>query len=362
MNHTATPLEDGRVLFVGGEDVASREPVASVEIFDPATGAFAAGPDLPAPRANHRAVRLPDGRVLVMGGGRSAPIGVGSGLDVTDSALLFDPARGGWEVTGSLRDGRSHFGAARLPSGRVLVAGGASGSHAHGSECTGVADCGPLGDTLASVEIYDPERGAFVPAPPLAEARMVFALESLSDGRVIAVGGVDDLRRGRASSEIFDERSGRWTPGPALLGEGRLFVAAAVLGSGELLVGGGKIPDVRIVADAQVLTPGGGARRAAALSVSRTASVFVGLPSGRVLSVGGFTCEPTCAPVAAAEIFDAATDGWRAVDGLRTARAGHSVTWLPDGRLLVCGGFGDDGTLASCEVSVSAASAAPAAD
>ena len=43
--HTATTLLDGRVMFVGGVDVANN-PTNSVEFFDPAQGVFVVGPPM----------------------------------------------------------------------------------------------------------------------------------------------------------------------------------------------------------------------------------------------------------------------------------------------------------------------------
>ena len=59
---TATTLENGRVLVVGGGEVRT-------ELYDPPTGTWIPGGTLSQPRGLHVAVRLLDGRVLVAGGG-----------------------------------------------------------------------------------------------------------------------------------------------------------------------------------------------------------------------------------------------------------------------------------------------------
>src|SRR3954453_14886751 len=79
------------------------------------------------------------GKVLVAGGL--------DGNECVASARLFDPASLTWTTTGSLEQGRNFATATKLDdaAGRVLIAGGYDER---------------LG-TLASAEIYDPEKHAF---------------------------------------------------------------------------------------------------------------------------------------------------------------------------------------------------------
>ena len=76
----ATVGSDGRIYVLGG----SREPVVgavngdrTVEIFDPATNVWSAGPRLPAPRVGLAAATGADGRIYAIGGatnGSDAPV------------------------------------------------------------------------------------------------------------------------------------------------------------------------------------------------------------------------------------------------------------------------------------------------
>ena len=93
--HTATPLQDGRVLIVGGTSADMQSPLTTVEVYDPATGTFTEAGDIPVPYAMHSALLLPDGRVLLVGGANQA--GSSDLSTVTMYAGIFDPGTGSYE-------------------------------------------------------------------------------------------------------------------------------------------------------------------------------------------------------------------------------------------------------------------------
>ncbi len=113
--HTATLLNDGRLLVVGGN--SSGGVTRSVEIFDPATGRWSpAAPLFDFTRTGHTATLLRDGRVLVVGGEFR-----GGGFS---SNQIYDPATNTWALAGSMADNRSGHLAVALRDGTVLVIGG----------------------------------------------------------------------------------------------------------------------------------------------------------------------------------------------------------------------------------------------
>ena len=131
MDHTATLLQDGRVLVIGG--ITAGGLVSSdIEVFDPATGSSMMVAFLPEPRTGHVAAALPDGSVLIAGG---ATVDVA----LLQTAVLFDPATASVSyVPYQLHSARVHASATTLLDGRVLVVGGSNGT-----------------TELASAEIYD---------------------------------------------------------------------------------------------------------------------------------------------------------------------------------------------------------------
>ena len=119
VTHTATLLRDGRVLVVGG-NIGSSLHTDRVEIFNPQTNSWTVAPSLVAERTNHTAQLLDDGRVLVAGGQTDE-----NGL-VGGDAVLYYPQTGTWSTTGPMVKPRIWAQSVRLPDGRVLVAGGMS--------------------------------------------------------------------------------------------------------------------------------------------------------------------------------------------------------------------------------------------
>jgi hypothetical protein len=116
VHHTATLLKDGRVMVIGGIG-DDRVPLASVEIYDPRTNQWQAGPALAIARGGHAANLLPDGRVLVSGGTDGAGYSVGL-------AEIWSAETAKWQPAGELLSPRSGHAATTLRDGSVLLSGG----------------------------------------------------------------------------------------------------------------------------------------------------------------------------------------------------------------------------------------------
>lgn len=81
----------------------------------------------------------------------------------------------------------------------------------------------------------------------------------------------------------------------------------------------------------------GNLRIIATMAVDRAAHTATALPDGRVLVAGGFVEKGS--PVGA-ELYDSATGRFSAVAPMLETRHSHSATLLPDGTVLIAGGYG----------------------
>lgn len=70
----------------------------------------------------------------------------------------------------------------------------------------------------------------------------------------------------------------------------------------------------------------------------------VGLPDGRLLVIGGYTTSDEMrsrapgAPTASVQLYDPSRGTWYELAPLRTPRARHAAVAMPDGRVIVMGG------------------------
>lgn len=173
-HYLATALADGRVLVTGGQNPQG-EILRSAEIFDPITGEFQPTGDMAVARVKHAAALMGDGRVLIIGG--SDIRGYRARFTSTE---IYDPATGAFSSGPDMRWGRHKLRDAVvvLPSGAVLVAGGA-----------------------AHPEIFDPADQIFVPAEGELSGPQMFATSTLlPTGHVLVLGGYDDRSRSSASA------------------------------------------------------------------------------------------------------------------------------------------------------------------
>ena len=170
--HTATLLNNGKVLVAGGTGVSGNalNPLATAELFDPASGTFAATASMETPRSAHTATLLSNGTVLVTGG-------LDVAFNVLATAEIFDPTNGSFTSTGNMRAAHAFHTATLLQNGNVLVAGG-------------IETWGGTLPTVAAAELFDPPAGRFTPTGSMTTPRSSHTATLLGNGNVLVTGGI----------------------------------------------------------------------------------------------------------------------------------------------------------------------------
>jgi large repetitive protein len=320
--HTATLLRDGRVLIVGGF-ATYQVALASAEIYDPTRDTFSPTGSLVTPRGQHTATLLADGRVLIVGGFTGGGINNSTSLA---SAEIYDPRTGKFTATGSMAAGRGFQEATLLADGRVLVTGG---DH-------------DFQTPVVTAEIYDPATGTFSPTGSMAVARTIPTATLLADGRVlIAGGGNGSAGVCFASAEVYDPGTGAFSPTGTMTNL-RCGHDATVLPDGRVLLTGGATNWVGSTGQlsAELYDPATGTfSRTGSMADARAIHTATRLLDGRVLIAGGSASPISLArSLLSVELYDPATGTFSPTGPMATARAWHTATRLPDGRVLVTGG------------------------
>ena len=251
---TATLLQDGKVLIAGGATgswCSALCYLATADLYDPSANTFTPIGNMTERRAGASAVLLKDGDVLIVGGNVSSDtqptetaelyhhatrtffvtegpsaggpmllLKDGKVLAISNSgAELYDPSKGHFAASGELLIPRGKFGAALLPDGKVLVAGGR------------VNDTPGL---RSDTEIYDPATGKFTVGPKmnLKRYKLMKATVALINGDVLIGGGADH-------PEIYNPVSNSFNLVGGSTLDGYCFSTATVLPNGEVLLAGG---------------------------------------------------------------------------------------------------------------------------
>jgi hypothetical protein len=175
ISHTATLLNDGRVLVVGGHGERLN---ASAEVYDPRTGTFSETGNLAAARYKHTAGLLSDGRVLIAGGSDERDWNGNM-----NSAEIYDPRTGKFTAASPMNAGRFKLPeeAVQLASGSLLIAGGSR-----------------------DVEVFDPASGKFLVVPGQMNDKWHYMTETkLRDGSVLLAGGYPNSDQATTQAWIY---------------------------------------------------------------------------------------------------------------------------------------------------------------
>jgi N-acetylneuraminic acid mutarotase len=234
---TVTLLSSGKALMVGGYNggccSGRKGTYKSAEIYNRKKNAWLPTASMKARRLGHTATLLPSGKVLVAGGAERDPV------NAHNSAEIYDRATETWSSTGSMATPRFCHKATLLPSGKVLVTGGFTDVQ---------------GASLASAEIYDPVTGTWTTVAPMKFGRGRHTAVLLSSGKVLVAGGLinnNDNASSLDSTELFDPLSGTWSIAGTMQ-RNRSQHIAVLLASNNVLVAGGLDQRGKDVASAEV--------------------------------------------------------------------------------------------------------------
>ena len=300
--HTATLLNDGRLLIAGGAATDSPGHSSpglyhdSTELFDPETGTSSAARSMSVARTRDEGILLPDGRVAILGA-HLAPV------------EIYDPQSGRFSAyNATLGD----IGTATLlPNGKILT------------YC------------VLGVAIFDPDTGNFASLPGTIASRGGHTATLLLDGRILIVGGGLTVALGK-SAEIYDPTSNAFTEVGELDNERRNH-KAVLLQDGRVLVIGGSKGDLASppepVTAAEIYDPATGSFSPAGTPGNTPISSADLLPTGKVfmIDINGDVV-----------LYDPASGAFGPTgDSIGRNRQFYTTTVLRDGRVLVAGGMKD---------------------
>ena len=251
------------------------------------------------------------------------------GLAVITAVPVFSQSSGTWATTGSMKDAREDQTATLLQTTRVLVAGGFDGSN-----------------QLATAELYDPTAGKWSSTGSMNTARDGHTATLLQNGQVLVAGGFNTAPDGSSNylsgAELYNPATGAWTT-TGSMSTAREAHTATLLPNGEVLVTGG-IAFISgspvIFSSAELYNPATGTwTKTSSMSVGREQHTATLLPNGQVLVAGGFHFDPSFNDsIASAELFTPAKGKWTATGSLNTPRYDHVALQLVTGNPLVLDG------------------------
>jgi hypothetical protein len=303
-------LANGQVLAAGDEHTCGVEnsPSDTAELWRSGGNGWRRTDSMPSARTMTRLIALADSRAMVTGGATQDYV-------AKSSTAVYDPASHRWSASGLLHTARMEFASTALPDGGVLVAGGL------------LINKRQDGHALRSAEQWNPKTGRWSAVEPLANVRMDGVAVTLADGRVLVVGGYPSwgAERPVATAEVYNPRTGHWRSAGSLSQARERFSLVALQGGGALVVGGMSGEDWAELFDPATRTWS----RVRGKAPTGELPAVVALRDGRILVVSGTS----------AKLWNPATGRWTRTAALPGGMWEASAVLLPDGTVLVGGGW-----------------------
>jgi hypothetical protein len=357
-SHTATVMNDGRVLVVGGTDGQGLLPTS--EVFDPVASSWtdttqlAANPNdgvmldptgqFATVRQDHTANNLGTGLVLIAGGfgaerldAQGQPVG-----EMLKTCYLFNPQSNSYQAAADLTENRGWHVSALLANGDVIVMAGLDQNFSL---------------TLTNAEVFDGMNGTWSQISPGTASHHTLGNAITSVNQTLVVGGVNLSAGSQGLSiagfaspavEIFNQQSGSFQGGPTNVGE-RMEMGAQSMSVGNAFFAGGRGLDASqqnliVVDTTEVYDPTAQAfNTGPTLGVARAAPEVAEIgTTSDMLITGGI--DGSGVPTAVCEVYGVLNNVILGTVNMSTERVDHTAVTLQNGQILVAGGNDANGT------------------
>jgi N-acetylneuraminic acid mutarotase len=333
-SHSATLLDDGRVLIVGGKE-RPYGSVPSTEIFDPTNNSWSSAGNTLKPRGEgHTAILLNNGQVLITGGTEDG------------SSELYDPDENKWLYADNMMEPRKWASATLLPDGKVIIVGGDDSSRSGSKE-------------LDSAEIYNPSTNKWSLVNNMNHAHSGHSATMINNKLLII---------GKDSAELFDPLTGVWSLTGNPVRARSTGSTATTIANGKVLVTGGewhkdgtrhdlsnivgsaasvggshggptarhRLTTVELLDHAELHDYNSGTWRSTnKMSEGRSDHVSILTNDGKVVIIGSYTLEE----------FDPKTQNWSEIGSLANNHGqSYTATLITENKILIVGGKQDSKT------------------
>ena len=299
-------------------------------------------------RAMHTATALHNGPhsnqdgVFISGGGNGTILSPVS----TDSTEVYDPRTHSFSAGPTMSYARAMHQSVLLDNGKVLILGGSD----------------TFGVVAAGNELYDPATNSLSAAAPMIQARSGHLATKLANGKVLVTGGLPSFTGGTTNlpavlngamntAEIYDPATNSWSMVPGTMSDKRMGATQIAFAGGTkvLIVGGinggmtffgqgvptwSSTADVYDMATNTITSP-------ASFGTGRAGHSLTELPSGEILMAGGVVSGLFLIPTATTNCqkWNPATGAWTGATALSTARGMHTAAVVDNGNTVLVGGL-----------------------
>jgi len=212
-DHTATVVPGGKVVIAGGRAWPGGEVNFindATFVYDPVAVTMTRKADLPAGRDSHGAVYLSTGpkggKILLFGGSIR---GIDGSETASAGSAFYDVATNTFSPGPFMARARSYFGWSVLPSGKIVVTGGAASLST------------PTIDAEDTAEVFDPLTLTWSSAGKMIDKRCVGVQVTLTGESVLVAGGVRGAKEGFFDATTATEKLVLQANGSACEGGGQ---------------------------------------------------------------------------------------------------------------------------------------------